>query len=138
MDKHSLIRTIYLYLFALLGLILLTIGSVRFLDMGLRAFIFTQADEERRIEYERPPIRYPWGTLEKIQANDQSLTEQEVAEIRGMIQSYQAWEETKADIDPITSRRHRNASINLSLILIGLPLYLYHWRVIKKETKDKA
>ena len=42
LDKthYPLIRTIYLYLFALLGLALLTIGGVRFVDMGLKAFVF--------------------------------------------------------------------------------------------------
>ena len=43
---YPLIRTIYLYLFALLGLVLLTIGSIRFVDMALRAFVFTKADQE--------------------------------------------------------------------------------------------
>ncbi|MDA2922380.1 hypothetical protein MYX07_03890 [Patescibacteria group bacterium AH-259-L07] len=135
MKSHSLIRTIYLYVFALLGLVLLTIGSVRFVDMGLRSFVFTLADEERRLEYKRPPIYYPVERLEKVQAGEEGLSEQEKGEIRRMIQNYKQWEEQRQDIDPITSRRHRDASTNLALILIGLPLYLYHWGVIKKETK---
>ena len=52
MKEHTLVRTIYLYIFALLGLVLLIIGSVNFLNMGLKAFVFTQADEESRIFYE--------------------------------------------------------------------------------------
>jgi len=100
MEKHSLIRTIYLYLFTCLGLALLTIGGVRFLDMGLKAFVFTKAEQEQRYDA-MPP----------------SSVEPEV--------SY------------VTAKRHRDASLNLSLILIGLPLYFYHWRIIKKETKNK-
>ncbi|MDA2936004.1 hypothetical protein MYX06_02195 [Patescibacteria group bacterium AH-259-L05] len=135
MKSHSLVRTIYLYVFALLGLVLLTIGSVRFVDMGLRTFVFTLADGERRLEYKRPPIYYPVERLEKVQAGEEGLSEQEKGEIRRMIGNYKQWEEQRQDIDPITSRRHRNASTNLALILIGLPLYLYHWGVIKKEAK---
>ena len=41
------------------------------------------------------------------------------------------------EVNYVTAKRHRDASLNLSLILIGLPLYLYHWRIIKKETKNK-
>ena len=100
MGKHSLIRTIYLYLFACLGLVLLTIGSVRFLDMGLKAFVFTKAEQEQR--YDTSP----------------SLS-------------------VEPEVSYVTAKRHRDASLNLSLILIGLPLYIYHWRTIKKETKDK-
>ena len=135
MKEHSLIRTIYLYLFALLGLVLLTIGGVRFIDMGLRAFVFTMADEQQRLDYARPPVYYQMEKLEQIQTGEQKLTEGEIVQVRQAIQSYKEWEERSKDVDPITSRRHRNASINLSLILIGLPLYLYHWGVIKRETK---
>ncbi len=100
MEKHSLIRTIYLYLFACLGLVLLTIGGVRFLDMGLKAFVFTKAEQEQRYDVSPPSSDEP-------------------------------------EVSYVTVRRHRDASLNLSLILIGLPLYLYHWRTIKKETKNK-
>lgn len=100
MGKHSLIRTIYLYLFACLGLVLLTIGGVRFLDMGLKAFVFTKAEQEQR--YDVKP----------------SLS-------------------VEPEVSYVTVKRHRDASLNLSLILIGLPLYLYHWRIIKKETKNR-
>ena len=100
MEKHSLIRTIYLYLFACLGLVLLTIGGVRFLDMGLKAFVFTKAEQEQRYDVKSPSSAGP-------------------------------------EVSYVTVKRHRDASLNLSLILIGLPLYLYHWRTIKKDTKKK-
>lgn len=65
--KHyPLIRTIYLYLFALLGLVLLTIGGVRFVDMGLKAFVFTKAEEEVRLIYDQvPPIPYSVPEIER-------------------------------------------------------------------------
>ena len=141
---YPLIRTIYLYLFALLGLVLLTIGSVRFLDMGLKAFVFKKADEEERILYRQPPI--PPILLEKVvETTDDKLlkpkeeiklSKQEKEAIDNWIISYNDWQERYTKVDPITSRRHRDASLNLAMILIGLPLYLYHWLVIKKETKN--
>jgi len=45
----NIIRTIYLYIFALLGLVLVIIGGVRFVDMGLKAFVFTKAEEEDKM-----------------------------------------------------------------------------------------
>lgn len=89
------IRTIYLYLFTIIGLSLLVSGSVQFVDMGLKAWVFTQAD----VRYEYPI--YPEGEQPKI--------------------------------DYVTSDRHRDASNALAMIAVGLPLYLYHWGVIKKE-----
>ncbi|MDD5590262.1 MAG: hypothetical protein PHQ47_03785, partial [Candidatus Portnoybacteria bacterium] len=71
MDKHSLIRTVYLYTFALLGLVLMTIGGVRFIDMGLTAFVFTKADNEQRLinkQLSFAPIEVE--RLEKIASSD--------------------------------------------------------------------
>lgn len=44
MNKYPLIRKIYLYLFALIGLVLITIGSVQLINLGLKVYVFTKAD----------------------------------------------------------------------------------------------
>lgn len=139
---YPLIRTIYLYLFTLVGLTLLVIGSVRFLNMGLRAFIFTQAEEEERTMFRQPPL--PTIGLEKITETnaDQSLklkekislSSEEKEALQNWLINYNDWQERYARLDPVRARRHREASLNLAMILIGLPLYLYHWSIIKKET----
>ena len=43
--KMSLIRKIYLYLFSLIGLVLVVIGCVELVNLGLKAYIFTAADQ---------------------------------------------------------------------------------------------
>jgi len=136
MKKHSLVRTIYLYLFTLLGLVLLTIGGVRFLDMGLKAFVFTKAEEEQRIMQLQPPMFYQTEKIEKLQ-DEEGLSEEEKATIKRWLTDYEEWEERRSKIDYVIARRHRDASMNLALILVGLPLYLYHWQIIKKETRNK-
>jgi len=109
--------------------------------MGLKAFIFTQADEESRIFSKQIPVPTISG-IENIQqgiekGKDICLSEEEKVSFERWLIDYNNWKKSMSKIDPITSRRHRDASINLSLILIGLPLYLYHWRIIKKETEEK-
>lgn len=138
MQKYPLIRTIYLYLFSLLGLVLITIGGVRFVDMGLKAFVFTKAEEEERLLYNQPPRPYPLTIptdIERLQEKEE-LSLQEKEALRQWLQDYNDWEERRSKIDPITSRRHRDASFNLALMLIGLPLYLYHRSVIKRATSS--
>jgi len=142
MKKQSLVRTIYLYIFTLLGLVLLIIGGVNFLNMGLKAFIFTQAEEEQRILYKQIPTPFSASEIENFEKeideeNQVCLSKEEKSDIESWLVDYNNWKETSLKIDPVVTRRHRDASLNLSLILIGLPLYLYHWRIIKKETKDK-
>ena len=132
---HPLIRTIYLYLFALVGLVLLTIGTVRFVDMGLKAFVFTQAEDMQRL-YQGPSMPYyPLG-VEKLQ-EEEGLSEEDKATIKQWLADYEDWKERRSKIDPVTAGRHRDASVSLAMILVGLPLYLFHWRIIKRETKGK-
>ena len=136
MQKRSAIRLIYLYIFAITGLVLLIIGGVRFIDMGLKAFVFTAADEEQRLYVKQPPIPiYPVEKVDDIQDGGE-LTAQQKEAIERWLVEYEAWEEQRGDLDPVTSRRHRDASINLAMILVGAPLYIYHWGTIKKEAKQ--
>ena len=137
LEKHSLIRTIYLYLFALVGLALLITGAVKFLDMGLKMFIFTKAEDPEKLQqryYYSIPI--PIEKLENYQTSEE-LTDEEKATLKSFLENYKKWEEEEAKIDYLTSNRQKQASSNLAMILVGLPLYLYHWRIIKKETKEK-
>lgn len=140
MSKHSLIRTIYLYLFAIVGLVLIVIGSVSFLDMALRAFVFTKADQEERLFRLQPPM--PLGIsdappiAEQLKNRD-DLTLIQKERIGQWLRDYERWQMEQQKIDPVTARRHRDASRNLAFILIGSPLYLYHWRIIAKETREK-
>jgi len=106
--------------------------------MGLKAFVFTQADEEQSL-YNKQPTFAPTSTdkLEALASGSQAtLSESEKQNIQQWLANYKSWEAERAKIDPVAAQRHRDASINLAMILIGLPLYLYHWKVIKKETKE--
>lgn len=138
LDPHiatrSWVRTVYLYMMALLGLVLLTIGGVRMLDLGLKAFVFTQAEQEQRVSMLQPPMPVMMERMERIDRGDEpDLTPQERAAVRQWLQDYERWREQADRVDPITSRRQRTASSALALILIGLPLYGYHWRLIRRE-----
>lgn len=135
MTHYPLIRTIYLYLFALVGLTLLIIGMVRFVDMGLKAFVFTQAEQEQKLYNRQPSIPVQIERVKTISEGN-NLSEEEILLVRQWLADYENWQEESSKIDIVTVRRHRDASINLSMILVGLPLFLYHWRIIRRETKD--
>jgi len=139
-NKHSLIRTIYLYLFALIGLILLVIGTVNFINMALKAYVFTKAEEQEKIYDMRPPLPYNLEKVERLTEDDGDsgeLTEDELDSIRDWLVEYEEWQEEESRIDSVVSRRHREASTNLSMIIVGLPLFLYHWAVIRRETNRR-
>ena len=137
MVKGGLIRTVYLYIFTIVGLALLVSGAVRFLDMGLKMFVFTEADlpEKYQQSYYYPSFT---GAVEKLEIaqTSEEFTEEEIASIKSWLADYDAWKENTSKIDYVRSRRQSEASTNLAMILVGLPLYLYHWITIKRELKE--
>ena len=139
MEKHPLIRAIYLYLFTLVGLAITVIGSVGMVNLGLRSFIFTGADEEERISYKQPT--YPPIAVDRLKETaaeaGESLTEEEQAAIRSWLADYEEWQQAESERDYVGARRSREASQNIAMMLIGIPLYLYHWGTIKRDRKEK-
>lgn len=144
MKNYPIIRTIYLYLFALVGLAMMTIGAAQIVDLGLKAWIFTQAD--RDFGYiTRPPalvIDKELQTAQELKACQEKceLTETQKQQIQSWLNDYQNWqqqEKSQTEIDYKTQSRHRQAASALSLIIVGLPLWLYHWSVIKKDQKKR-
>lgn len=139
--KHTLIRTIYLYTFSLVGLVLVVIGSVQLVNMGLKAWVFTKADEEQRMWSKQPPM--PVVAEKRIEAITQNskevtFTDEEKTAMGEWLVTYKNWKIQQEKFDPITSQRQRETAGALSFIIVGLPLYLYHWRVIKREKSEEA
>jgi hypothetical protein len=120
MERKELIRTIYLYLFSLVGLVVVVIGLVQLVDLGLKAFIFKNADQ---------PISYPAYPVK-------------VASPDGKETAMTAAEEEKYNVDQAVAQekqkqsdRERTASNALAMIIIGTPLFIYHWKIIQKDRK---
>lgn len=103
------VRLIYLYLFAFVGLFTVVIGSVRMVDLGLKIFVFHDAD---KYDYIAPQLP---DAVVKV-----DLTA----------------EKARADREQ-TRNRQREFSGSLAMIAVGLPLYLYHWKTIQKENKKQ-
>jgi len=134
MERDSIIRTIYLYTFSLLGLVLVIIGGTQFLDLALKASVFKKADDEQRIFARQLPTPAIRPDMERWAA-DSTLTDAQRAVIREWLAEYESWRTTSAKLDPVTAQRQRTASTSLSLILVGLPLYFFHWRLIRKSSR---
>jgi len=141
-SKLGLIRAIYVYLFSVIGLVLVIIAGVRFIDMGLKAWVFTQAEQD--IEYARP-VDFRYGGVpekatdaelaEKILACGDSceLTAEEKQTVEAWIISMEQWEENQKNVNYVVQQRQRNAANALAQLIIGLPLYLYHWRLATRQ-----
>ncbi len=137
--RNPIIRTIYLYLFALVGLGMLVVGAATFVNLGLKVFVFTKADRFMDHVVSRPMPLYFDGELSKVEniKDKCDLTDSQRESIDQWIADYKEFKEKESDRDPngyVTRRRHQQASTATSLMLVGLPLWLFHWRIIKSDT----
>ena len=111
------LRLLYLYLFSFVGLIISVVGAIRIIELGLKVFVFPDAD---RYEYAARPLTFPEET--KISTEEAKLQEERDQEIREV--------ETRR-------QRQREAAGALSMLFVGFPLYFYHWGVIQSEFRKK-
>lgn len=116
-NKIKWVKRLYLYMFSAAGLLLLIIGSVGIINLGLRALIFTKAD--KIVIYPAPP--------KLINSEDNKSVE------NINVEEYEK-KNIKYQKDEIIKRRQKQAASNIAMILVGLPLFLYHWRLSRKET----
>jgi hypothetical protein len=110
------IRLLYLYLFSFVGLIISVFGSIRLAQLGMKVYLFKDADI------------YFNSYTNTIYGPDGKAIKQTEEEIR--LQEKSAREEAK-------KQRQREASEALAMLLVGIPLYKYHWGIIQKESKNK-
>lgn len=115
MDKT--IRIIYLYLFSFVGLLITVIGCVRLVDLGLKTFIFTQADSNP-VYYNAPRVM----PLDKSGSASAEPSQEEIAR-------QQRYEEQNTK-----RNQHRELASSLAMIIVGIPLYTYHWKIIQKKS----
>lgn len=106
------IRTLYLYLFAAVGLIITIIGVVQAVSFTLETF-FIEPTMTPRSFYTKPIIE---GEV--------------VKETEAQIQEREAYERASRE----ESRRRELISI-VSMLVVGIPLYAYHWRMVSQEGK---
>ena len=133
MDKTiKTVRTFYLYVVSLLSLIFLAVGIGNLVNTTLKATIFKEAEKrDYSVCYS-----YPYYISSVDLKNLEGLTVDQNEKIESMIRDYEAWQETNTGESCYRSERENRIVNSLTMILIALPLYIFHWAIIKKEKKE--
>lgn len=106
--KFSL-RLLYLYLFSFVGLLITIIGGIQLVDLTLKTYVFKVSDY---IYYPEPmPVEGGKPTISAEESKRRSEEEQ-------------------------ANQLKRQLSNSLAMIVIGAPVYLYHWKTIRRENKS--
>ena len=130
--KTILIKNIYLYLVCFVALMMVVISTGELIQLGLKKYVFTKADQDY---YNYPvtdcgaPVKGPQPALAPVPAMPEvgaKLPTKEECLAREIIAKQQAEDNRSA-------QRQRDLVRDISFILVGVPLFAYHWGVIRKK-----
>ncbi len=136
MDRKGLtVRTVYLYVATLVGLGLLIAGGVQAFELVLKATVLTQADAQEELWARQPPIPYALGDVKELTESDE-LTDAQKESLNRWMEDYERWEERQQAVDTVAARRERQLATALALVFVGIPVYGYHWSVIRRDLRQ--
>lgn len=139
-EKTKLIRTVYLYLAALISLLFVAIGAGTFLNTGLKFTLFPEAEKKSYYECNTQPPMYGYSETKEIEKLKTSAvaTEDQKEQIDNLLKDYAYWKENQSGEKCIVPARQNKLVDAMTMILIALPICWVHWRIIKKEKEIKA
>jgi hypothetical protein len=144
-DKVRILRYVYLYLITAISIILIIISAIGFINLILKNYVLGVKDWN---ELQSPALyECSDGTLFPIAVapDQQGMTPAKIAAPVSAATSILTEEQKAAKksecIAQATERNHLQAvnttkqdiANNLAMLLVALPLYLYHWSLIRKE-----
>lgn len=115
------------------------IGSIVFSNTMLKTYVFKAADQDRYSYNKRPTEIYTSAEatkkVVKVDASSE-FTDDEKQLAHQWLEDYKNWSEHEKNIDYLAAERARDAAQSLAMILIATPIFILHWRVARKETKN--
>lgn len=116
----------YLAIVSLIGLVMTVVSTSQLIDAGLKTWVFPAADVPEWMENCNDP--YDKRVIPVMDADAEEVDE--AAELKA------CEERVAAQIEQHKVEKARDAVRNLALFIVGLPLFLVHFRWFSKERKS--
>lgn len=122
MSKAQIIKTVYFYLVSLIALMMVVFSTADLINLGLKTWVFPKADQQE------------WRQLPCDVEMPRSVNGEETEEMYQ--QRIAKCEAARINEDEARAiRNQRDAVRDLSFLFVGIPLFLYHWIIIRREQK---
>ena len=136
--KSGIIKQIYFYLVSILTLLISVVAVGFIVQTLLKSTVFTQADTFDKSSV-MPSGLYLSSAKEPSSTTISctsgcDLTESQKTEIANWSDNYQSWQESQDS----SARRQRDLVAALSVLLVALPLFYVHYRIIQKENATQT
>lgn len=124
-SKIKIVRNAYLYIAALISLLFVAIGAYTLLNTAIKTYVLPKAEKGGygRCEYiNREPMVCVDGKSDCNSSQNEEVSEEEQKIKR---------EECYAE------ERQKNVADALTMIMIALPIFMFHWRLVRKEKDNE-
>ena len=123
MSKPSIIRSLYFYIISIIGLMMIVFSTADLINLGLKTWVFPKAD---RYYSSCDNMLYPSSYGTAVSPKD-----------AGDRQKEQCEQQLKRDKENAVSNKQSQAVRDLSFLVVGLPLFAFHFRIAQKERREE-
>lgn len=132
-EKTKLIRSIYLYLASIVSLLFVAIGVYTIFNTALKYYVLPRAEKGGYSRCNQEPLAYSRANPEKSGV----ANEEQEAQTKQMSEDYEKWKAENSGEACYSAERQNNIANSLTMIIVALPIFLFHWRMVKKEKEEK-
>lgn len=125
MTTRNIIRNIYLYLVSAVSLFMIVFSLASLVNLGLRTWIFPKADDN---------YYYPKAVQEYCMPDKDGRQTCPSADERAKLEEL----DKKRAVESRTAQRQRDLVQNISMLIVALPLFTYHWMIIRRDRSLEA
>ncbi|PIT88484.1 MAG: hypothetical protein COU29_01730 [Candidatus Magasanikbacteria bacterium CG10_big_fil_rev_8_21_14_0_10_36_32] len=123
--KIIIIKNIYFYLVSFVALMMVVFALANLINIALKTWVFTNADN-----FYYGPISTECGILVKSTDSAENATTRQMTPEECIKQDETNRQREK---DSQASQKQRDAVRDISLIVVGIPLFILHWRALRKK-----
>jgi hypothetical protein len=127
-SKVSIIRFIYLYLITAITFIVFIIGAVNIVNQAFKSFVFGVEEYDY---YDRPVVMMDCEMYlspdQDAEAYTNCLEKQKAMGIA----------ENEIPTSKFTNEAKRTLSIGIAQVVVAFPLWIFHWRIIERDRKER-
>lgn len=126
-QPKKVIKSIYFYLVSFVALMMVVFSTADAINIALKTWVFTAADKDM--------YGYPRAVCE-VQTPATPPNAKSVPVISKEDCEKQNEENKKNEETNRIARKQQSAVRDLSMILVGIPLFIMHWRIVRRKDEN--
>lgn len=142
--EHGVIRPAYFYFISLASLLMIVIAGGMLINLALKTWVIKNADQPNQPYAVSQMVKSsaPSSAIYSETAALQSvidcgakcgIEDKTVTLAKQWLVDYSDWQKVSADYN----NKQRQAASAIPFVLLGIPLFWYHWSVVRKESREK-